>query len=83
MHIVSDSLLQRAGYTYRNGIGYPNDARPYIKAKHIDGPLLVYLDGQMHWLTIKERFRFWMGWETAESLEAKRRPDLCGPTTGD
>lgn len=77
MHFVSDKSLQRPGYTYNaHGVGYPNDARPYIKAKHIDGPLLVYRDGQMHWLTWRERFRFWMGWEDAESIEAKRRPNL-------
>lgn len=77
MHIISDPSLQRPGYTYnKHGVGYSNDARPYIKAKHIDGPLLVYRDGQMHWLTLWERFLFLFGWTDAEKLERKRRTDL-------
>ena len=77
MHFVSNPSLQRPDYRYNeHSVGYHKDARPYIKPKHIDGPLLVYRDGQMHWLTLAERFRLWMGWEDAETIEAKRRPDL-------
>jgi hypothetical protein len=47
--------------------------------KHIDGPLLTFRDGQMHWLTLRERFRVWMGWEDALSLERRLRPDLGHP----
>jgi hypothetical protein len=77
MHIVSHPSLQRADYRYNaHGIGYHKDARPYIKWEHIDGPLLVYSDGQMHWLTLWERFRCWLGKDDAESIQAKRRDDL-------
>lgn len=77
MHFVSDPSLQRDGYTYNSqGVGWPTESRPHVKWKHIDGPLLVYSDGQMYWLTWRERFRCWMGWDDAESLQAKRR--CCG-----
>lgn len=77
MHFISDPSLKRAGYIYnQHGVGYPADARPYVKWKHVDGPLLVYSDGQMHWLTLWERVRCWLGKDDAESIQAKRRPDL-------
>lgn len=77
MHIISDPSLRRHGYIYNsNGVGYRADAQPHIRWKHIDGPLLVYRDGQMHWLTLWERFRCWRGWDDAWSIERKRRPDL-------
>lgn len=77
MHFVSDKSLQRVGWVYNDrGIGWPETNRPEIVWNHIDGPLLHYRDGQLHWLTWVERFRCRMGWETAESIEAKRRPDL-------
>ncbi len=55
---------------------FPMSNRPGIVWKHIDGPLLYFSDGQLHWLSLAERFRCWMGWETAESLEHKLRPNL-------
>lgn len=77
MHFISDQSLQRPGYRYNaHGVGWPADNQPYVKWKHIDGPLLVYSDGQMHWLTWRERFRCWMGRDDAESIQRKRRPDL-------
>jgi hypothetical protein len=57
-------------------IGYPSSSRPILIMKHIDGPLLTFRDGQIHWLTLRERFRVWMGWEDALSLERRLRPDL-------
>jgi hypothetical protein len=60
-------------------IGYPSSSRPTLIMKHIDGPLLTFRDGQMHWLTLRERFRVWMGWEDALSLERRLRPDLGHP----
>lgn len=77
LHIISDPKFQRAGYTYNeHGIGYPVDARPSINWNHIDGPLLYYRDSQLHWLTLWERFRCWIGLDNAERIEARRRPDL-------
>ena len=58
------------------GVSFPRDARPSIRPNHIDGPLLVFRDGQMHWLTLWERFLFHFGWIDAEKLESKRRPHL-------
>lgn len=79
MHIISDPSLRRPGYVYtENGIGYPETNRPGIVWNHIDGPLLYYRDGQLHWLTLWERLRCWLGLDDAFSLEAKRRPDLRG-----
>jgi hypothetical protein len=71
----------REGYIYEKApgggyIGYSADARPGINWKHIDGPLLYGRNGRMHWLTWRERFRCWMGWEDAMSLEAKHWPPL-------
>lgn len=77
MHIASDKSLYRAGYIYNErGIGYPAGNRPYIVWKHIDGPLLHARDGQLHWLTLWERLRCWLGFDDADSLEKKRWPEL-------
>ena len=57
-------------------VGYPSSSKPRLTMKHIDGPFITYRDGQLHWLTLRERFRVWIGWENAETLERKRRPDL-------
>ena len=50
---------------------------PSIQANHIDGPLLHFSDGQLHWLTPWERILFALGLTDAEKLERKRRPNLC------
>lgn len=50
---------------------------PYIEGKHIDGPMLVFTDGQCHWLTLWERFVVWLGLTDAELLQWKHRPNLC------
>jgi len=57
-------------------VGFPTSNRPSLKMKHIDGPLLTFRDGQMHWLTLWERFMVALGRDDAESLERKRRPNL-------
>lgn len=57
--------------------GWPSDSRPTIKWNHIDGPMLRFRNGEIHWLTWQERFRCWMGWEDALSLERKHRPHLA------
>lgn len=80
MHFVSDKSLQRPGWIYNaQGVGYRDSNRPYIIWAHIDGPLLHYRDGQLHWLTLWERFRCRLGLDSAESIERKRRPDLIAP----
>ena len=77
MHITNNESWRRPDYIYNeHGVGYHESSRPYIKWTHIDGPLLVYRDGQMHWLTVWERFCCQLGVSTAQSIETKRRPDL-------
>ena len=49
---------------------------PRINREHIDGPLLTFSDGRMHWLTWRERLSLWMGKTDAWRLQRKYRPDL-------
>lgn len=58
------------------GVSFPVYARPHLQMNHIDGPLLTFRDGQMHWLTWWERYRVWRGMDDAESIERRRRPNL-------
>jgi hypothetical protein len=58
------------------GHGFPLGTRPSIMWNHIDGAWLCFSDGQLHWLTWWEKFRCWMGWDDAESLQRKLRPRL-------
>lgn len=58
------------------GIG-PGSREPYIKPNHIDGPLLVFSDGQMHWLTLWERIQYRLGLTDANKLQLKLRPRMC------
>ncbi len=58
------------------GVGFPTYSRPSIQPNHIDGPLLVLRDGQLHWLTLWERIQFALGWTDAEKIEQYRRPNL-------
>jgi hypothetical protein len=64
--------------TYSDGLGTPLSisARPTINSNHIDGPLLTFRDGQMHWLTLWERLLLRLGLTNAEILERQRRPYL-------
>ena len=60
---------------------FPASARPSIQWRHIDGPVLCFRDGQLHWLTWWERIQFLFGFTSAEKIERKRRPNLmriCG-----
>ena len=61
-------------------IGYPANTKPEIQEDHIDGPLLHFRDGQLHWLTYWERFLLWLGLTDAKKLEQKLRPEL-GPVS--
>jgi hypothetical protein len=38
---------------------------------HIDGPLLHLRNGQLHWLTIKERISLYFGFSDVYKLERK------------
>ena len=55
-------------------VGYPLDARPSFQWKHIDGPMLCARNGEMHWLTIRERLSVCLGRDDELSLEAKHFP---------
>lgn len=68
MKLYSDAL--------HSGVDFPISARPSIVPNHIDGPLLTFRDGQMHWLTMWERILFALGLTDADKLERKLRPKL-------
>lgn len=58
------------------GVSFPQDSHPGINSRHVDGPLLYFSDGQLHWLTLLERIQFAFGFTDAEKLERKHRPNL-------
>lgn len=65
-------------------IGWEGGHAPSIQPDHVDGPLLRFSDGQLHWLTLWERLLFALGRTDAEKLQRKHRPNLCAATeTGD
>lgn len=51
---------------------YKKSSRPFVKWHHIDGPVLVARDGQLYWLTWKERFALWFKLRSIEEIEAER-----------
>jgi hypothetical protein len=55
---------------------FPVGARPSIRSHHVDGPLLVFRDGQVHWLTWWERLMLRFGATDADAIERRRRPNL-------
>ena len=58
------------------GAQFERIAKPSFNMMHIDGPVITFSDGQMHWLTWRERIAVRLGWETAHSLQIKLRPKL-------
>jgi hypothetical protein len=56
--------------------------KPSVIAGHIDGPLLIFSDGQMHWLSVSERVMVRLGLHNAASLQVKLRPNLTKWLTG-
>lgn len=83
MIYTTEEMPGRPGWIYEEApggggyIGYRDTARPDIHWNNVDGPLLCFRNGEMQWLTWRERFRCWMGWDDALSLEAKHRPHLA------
>ena len=49
---------------------------PSVSWRHIDGPMLSWA-GQVHWLTLRERFSIWMRLTTVDAVAAKRWPHLA------
>lgn len=66
--------------TYRDeispNVGFPIDSQPHLIMRHIDGPMVHFSDGQMHWLNLWERFLVAIGRHDAASLQRKLRPKL-------
>src|ERR1700722_7049033 len=52
------------------------DAVPSIQWNHIDSPLLHMRSGEIHWLTLWERFRVWLDLDNEYTLEKKHSPDF-------
>lgn len=72
MHFVSDKSLQRSGWIYNDyGVGYPEAAETFIQWEHVDGPLMYLRNGQLHWLTWRERLGLWFGLTDVASIEMK------------
>lgn len=57
-------------------IAWSASSTPSIIWNHVDGPLLTFRNGEMHWLTLWERVRCWFGYDNECSLERKYRPHL-------
>ena len=43
---------------------------PHVVWKHIDGPMMACSDGQVHWLTWRERLMLALGLTTIEAIDA-------------
>jgi len=68
-----DAMI-RANFIYIGfgvAVQFDKDAVPEINWDHIDGPLLYMRSGKIHWLTLWERFRCWLGLDDAFTLERK------------
>lgn len=60
-------------------VGWPAESRPSLRMNHVDGPVVHFRNGEIHWLTIGERFMVWVGRADEFSLERKHRPHLQAP----
>lgn len=58
------------------GVSFPANSKPSIKRRHIDGPLLTFSDGQMHFLGPWQRIQLALGFTDADKLQRKLRPNL-------
>jgi hypothetical protein len=50
---------------------FPNSSEPFINWKHIDGPLLILRNGELHWLTWIDRFQLYFRLTNIYKLERK------------
>lgn len=57
-------------------MGWMASSEPHIQA-NADGPLLVMRNGELHWLTLRERLALFLGRTDAIRLERKYRPQLA------
>lgn len=69
LRIAAGERMRRAGY----GIS-PCPTEPTIHRRHIDGPYLSSLDGQIRWLSLPERLLTKLGIWTAWDIEWRRFP---------
>lgn len=72
----------RPGWAYEemsdgSYVGWPSDNVPTVVPNHIDGPLVRFRNGELHWLTWWERIMFAVGLLNALTLERKYRPHLA------
>jgi hypothetical protein len=80
MKLFSDVTIREL---HARGVSFERIGPPSIQANHIDGPLLHFSDGQLHWLGLWERLLFWLGRTDAERLQKKLRPRLSAEIGGD
>lgn len=74
MHLTSHRNIRRPGHVYnQHGVGAPAFDQPRINWKHVDGPLLYCSDGQLHWLTWRERFRLCWGLADIHDIDFAHR----------
>lgn len=74
----------REGYVTINSVGDAHTAvpvsavtgGPHVNWKHVDGPLMTWA-GHLHWLTLGERLRIWLGWTTVDDVACTRWPKLA------
>lgn len=89
MHLISDASMKRPGYTYQRTpgggfAGYPTTFQPAtINWKHIDGPLMHLTNGQLHWLTYRERIQLFFGWIDIHELDEKHQRQFPQETSHD
>lgn len=74
MQTFTDVTIQES---QARGIQRGRYDEPEIIAGHIDGPVLHFSDGQMHWLTLWERILYRVGLTDANKLQLKLRPRMC------
>lgn len=79
MRTFTDSTIAEA---QARGVAYKEYRPPSINEHHIDGPLLYFSDGQLHWLTFWERVLFRLDLTDAMELQQKLRPRLTAELEG-
>jgi hypothetical protein len=49
---------------------------PHVEWRHVDGPLMTWAS-HLHWLTLSERVRIWVGLTTVDRVACSRWPRLA------